>query len=227
LSINEISDALTYTLGSRELTDATTDTFDQFLNAGFDSGILDELPVVGMLVKLTRAGDKLAQTLYLRNVVRLLAAVNAKTATEEQKEKLIKQLESRGELKTFGERILLILQGVDDTIKPPIIGRLIASAIREECSLDDAFRTINSVKLAFSGDFAAFQIAAGQIEYRENDQLVSTNVLTPTQGMAISSYGWTGAFWGATLGPDSNSASTHYSFYLQPIGQILLDFGLS
>lgn len=121
--------ALVRTVAGTQLGDAILDLAEVALDQNLADGVLKDVPIVGTLVKLARAGQSVSEELFLRKLARFLADLNA--VPVEEREKLLEQYpDTSEEQKVLGENLLLALERLDDVKKPAILARFFAAYIK-------------------------------------------------------------------------------------------------
>lgn len=123
--------ALVRTVAGNQLGDAIFDLAEVALDKNIAESVLRDAPLVGILVKLARAGQSISEELFLRKLVRFLSDLNA--IPVEEREKLLEQYpDTSEEQRVLGENLLLALERLDDVKKPAILARFFAACIRSE-----------------------------------------------------------------------------------------------
>ncbi|MBI3527857.1 MAG: hypothetical protein HY067_07800 [Betaproteobacteria bacterium] len=123
--------ALVRTVASRELGDIAFDSAEVALDSVLTEGVLRELPVVGILVKLAKAGQSVAEELFLRKLLRFLLELR-KVPVEERAKLLARHPDGTEEQSGLGENLLLALERLDNIHKPALLARFFAAYIREQ-----------------------------------------------------------------------------------------------
>lgn len=122
---------LVRTVASNQLGDAIFDLAEVALDQNLVEGVLKDVPIVGTLVKLARAGQSISEELFIRKLARFLADLNA--VPVEDRERLLEQYpDSSDEQRVLGENLLLALERLDDIKKPAILARFFAAYIKSE-----------------------------------------------------------------------------------------------
>lgn len=94
-------------------------------------GVIRDLPIVGTLANLVRAGQSIAEELFIRKLVRFLDGLKD-VPLEDRQQLLEKYPDDSEEQKALGEKLLLALERLDDTAKPTLLARFFGAYIREE-----------------------------------------------------------------------------------------------
>lgn len=131
--MNEISRssgrALVKTVAGNQLGDAVFDLAEVAIDQNLAEGVLKDVPIVGILVKLARAQQSISEELFIRKLGRFLAELDA--VPIEEREKLLDQYpDSSAEQQVLGENLLLALERLDDIKKPAILARFFAAYVR-------------------------------------------------------------------------------------------------
>jgi hypothetical protein len=142
--------SLTDSIRSDESIDALATIGDAGLDAAVSSGALDGVPILGIATGLWRAGREVRHELFVRKIIRFLSELNG--LSPRQRREFVEGLEQSGKKEEFGETILLILERIDDTRKPAIIGRIMAAHVRGEITYDQGMRLAAIVGRAYSQD---------------------------------------------------------------------------
>ncbi len=121
------------------------------LSAALPASIaLDGVPILGAATGIWRAHKEVGQQLFMRKVVRFLRETN-QTADQDRID-FVDRLKADGKTEEFGEAILLILDRLDDTVKPGILGRLVAAHIRGDLDYDKMMRLTSIVSRCYAED---------------------------------------------------------------------------
>jgi len=123
--------ALVRTLASRELGDVVFDAAEVALDSGLAEGVLRELPIIGMVVKLAKASQSVAEELFLRQLLRFLVELKA-VSVKERATLLRKYPDGSEEQRDLGENLLLALERLDAVQKPALLARFFAAHVREQ-----------------------------------------------------------------------------------------------
>ena len=125
---------LVQTIASRELGDIIFDTAEVAFDSILTNGVLKELPVVGIVVKLANAGQSIAEELFLRKLLRFLVELKSVSA-EERAKLLVKHPDGTQEQHDLGENLLLALERLDNVQKPALLARFFAAYIHKSTIL--------------------------------------------------------------------------------------------
>lgn len=122
---------LVRTVVGKDLGDAIFDVAEVALDQNLAEGVLKDLPIIGTLVKLAKAGHSISEGLFVRKLLRFLA--DLKDVPIEDREKLLQKCpDASEEQQVLGENLLLALERLDDIGKPAILARFFAAYIRSE-----------------------------------------------------------------------------------------------
>lgn len=122
---------LVRTVAKNDLGNAVFGVAEVALDHHLSDGVIRDIPFVGTLVNLVRAGQSISEELLIRKLVRFLGGLKDVPLIERQR-LLEKYPDASEEQKDLGEKLLLALERLDDTAKPPILARFFAAYIREE-----------------------------------------------------------------------------------------------
>lgn len=204
--------SLTLSIASTETVDALATVADAGIDAAISSGALDGVPIFGIITGLTRAGRHIKDELFVRKTARFLQGLS--TTSQDAKRRFVEDLQAKGKVEMFGETILLILERIDDAMKPLIIGRLMAAHVEGNLTYDEAIRLAAMVNRCYMPDLDyLIKFKPGpQREMQEiADALFSTGLLR-NSGLD-----------GGTIG-DALSGGTIYE--INRYGELLIKYGL-
>jgi hypothetical protein len=123
--------ALVRTIISRELGDIIFDAAEVAFDSILTNGVLKELPVVGIVVKLANVGQSITEELFLRKLLRFLS--DLKSVSAEERAKLLSKFpDGTQEQHDLGENLLLALDRLDNVQKPALLARFFAAYIRDQ-----------------------------------------------------------------------------------------------
>lgn len=148
--MTKLGGALTESIKSDATTDLVVAVGDAGLDAAISSGALDGVPILGIATGLWRAGKEVQQELFIRKVARFLDQASA--ADPAARDKFVEGLKEQGKAEEFGETILLILDRLDDTVKPGLVGRIMAAHMRGDIEYGPAMRLVSIIARCYAAD---------------------------------------------------------------------------
>lgn len=114
-----------------QLGDTIFDVAEVMLDQNLAEGVLKDLPLVGIPVKLARAQQSISEELFLRKLARFLNDLQDIPA--EDRAKLLDDFPDGSEKqRVLGENLLLALERLDDIEKPVVLARFFAACMRSE-----------------------------------------------------------------------------------------------
>ncbi len=122
---------LVRTVASKQFADVVFDATEVALDENLPEGILKELPVVGSIVKIVRAGQSIAGELFVRKLLRFLKELQG-VSRDERERLLQKYPDSSDKQRILGENLLLALERLDDVEKPSVLARFFAAYVKSE-----------------------------------------------------------------------------------------------
>ncbi|MCX6351316.1 MAG: hypothetical protein NTX03_05585 [Bacteroidetes bacterium] len=122
-------------------------TIDHFL----EESVLKEIPFFGTLYKATKAAFGLRESIFAKKVFKFL--IELKDIPKEKREEFINNLEENKEYRQkVGEKLIILIEQLDDIEKPQIIGKLLMAAINEDITYEGFLRLSSIVQKAFLPD---------------------------------------------------------------------------
>ncbi|MES2301807.1 MAG: hypothetical protein V4521_07000 [Pseudomonadota bacterium] len=210
--MSNLNKSLPASIASDEATNLLATIGDAGLDAAISSGALDGIPVLGIATGLWRTGKGVQQALFTRKILRFLRETNK--VSDPERKYFLENLNIEGKSEEFGETILLILDRIDDTVKPGIIGKLMAAHIRGEIDYAKAMRLASIVSRCFVQDLELVR------SFEQGVQRENTPIAESLLAAGILSDG------GFVGGKASDPLSGGTIFYLNEYGELLLKFGL-
>ena len=132
------------------LSDVGELTLDQLL----DDGIVKNIPFLGTLAKLYKAGVGVKNYLFARKLQRFLSVLSNVSPNERQA--FTQRLEDDKPFrKQVGETLLVILDRLDDMRKPDLVARAFVAYITEEIDFDTFHRMSSVIDRCFLPDLGS------------------------------------------------------------------------
>lgn len=186
---------------------------DTLIDSAISSGALDGVPIVGMLVGGARTIGEVRDHLYLRKILRFLSELNS--TPKDRRESFVRSLQGERKLEYFGETVLLILDRMDDSIKPKIVGRILAAHISGDIeSFDKTMRLVAIVNRVYAADFTYLRSFCPGVQ---NDEDVAASLFAA--GL-LANTGFDGG------GADQAQHPGGYTYDLNEYGRLLVAHGL-
>ncbi len=208
----ELGSLLTESIKSDASTDLVVAAIDSGLDAAISSGALDGVPIFGTATGLWRAGKEIQQELFIRKIVRFLS--QASTTNSVERAKFVDGLKQRGKAEEFGETILLILDRLDDTVKPGLVGRVMAAHMRGEIEYNIALRLASIIARCYATDLNFLKT------FRQGTQRENTPIAESLFAAGVLSHG------GIDGGRVGDPLSGGVFFELNEYGELLLKHAL-
>ena len=95
-----------------------------------ESDILKDIPVFGLGFKTISLYNKITESFFTKKLLKFLYEL--KDIPKEERENFVTKLESDKETKNAGEKLLIVLNRLDDVEKSTIIGKLLKATILGE-----------------------------------------------------------------------------------------------
>ncbi len=163
----DLRTSLTHSIGTPELADELATIGDVALDGLITSGALDGVPILGSLIGVYKAQKDIRQSLYLQKVIRFLRGLAGTTAAD--RAAFTSRLNNSNKMEEFGETILLILDKIDDTTKPGIIGKIMAAHINGKINYSTAMRLASIVNRCYAADLEYLRTFKSGIQHPSED----------------------------------------------------------
>lgn len=138
---------------------AFVDVSEALLDTFMDEGVLKEIPIVGLVVGLGRPLLSVPDRLFLKKLGRFLSEPNQVPETERLA--FADKIEREGSTQKVGEKILMIVDQLDDTEKASLAGRVFSACLRGMIDIDQFYTLCSCIRLTRIADIDAFLLNHG------------------------------------------------------------------
>jgi len=121
-----------------------TDINEVFLDSFLESGIIKDIPILGLVSKVINIGNTIQERLYTKKLLTFLKQLE--DTKPEDREKEINKIDENKNYKTkVGEKLLYIINEADDCEKAEYIGVLFKWFLEQKLSYLDFIRCVNCI----------------------------------------------------------------------------------
>jgi hypothetical protein len=143
----------------KEITkDLSEAAIDQFLK----DGLLRDIPIVGTFYNIYNLSQNISNSFFTKKMLKFLLELN--TIPKLERINFIERLESEDESRKVGEKILIIINKIDDTDKATILGKLFKITIEEEIEITTFMRLCHMIDKVYLEDLYSLK----DTEYLDN-----------------------------------------------------------
>ena len=136
---------------SKELGQLTGDISEAVIDSILKEGLLKELPIIGTVVGLFKVGISFRERSYLKKIYKFLYQL--KDISQNEREDFNKSiLKNSKTTSDFFEKLLYLIDRLDDTDKAEIVGKLFNALIKEKIKTDDFLRLTSIIDKVYIGD---------------------------------------------------------------------------
>ena len=118
-------------VAKNDLSSAVFGVAEVALDRNLIEGVVKDLPIVGILVNLAKAGQSISEAMFIRKLERFLVGMKEVPIVEREK-LLAKYPDCSAEQRVLGENLLLALERLDDVEKPNILARFFTAYMKSE-----------------------------------------------------------------------------------------------
>lgn len=140
---------------TKDLTEVAIDTF-------FNDGILKDIPIVGTFFNLYNLSQNISNSFFTKKILKFLFELNS--VSNKERLNFIEQLDNENESAKIGEKLLIIINNLEDVDKATIIGKLFKLAIEGKIEMQTFMRLSYMVDRAYLEDLKVLR----DNEYLEN-----------------------------------------------------------
>lgn len=132
---------------------ACADVLEVLLDMLTDDGVLKDLPIAGWLVGLGRSLLSVPDRLFLKKLGRFLSEL--KQVPEKERLAFADKIEREGSTEKVGEKILMIVDQLDDTEKASLAGQVFSACLRGMIDIDQFYILCSCIRLTRIADIDA------------------------------------------------------------------------
>lgn len=139
------------TISNSEILEGLAELVEVGFAQGLDDGLIQDIPFFGTLLKLGNTGANIRNSLLTRKLKKFLDAFEK--VTPEDKAKFKKRMEQNPDFaRKTGERLILLLEQLDDFDKPEIVGKIFKAFLEDKIDEPTFFRLGNAIMQAYIDD---------------------------------------------------------------------------
>lgn|SRR5690606_34549746 len=135
------------------------DLTPEILETTFDlitkSELIKEIPIFGIGFKTYSIYQNITESFFVKKILKFLYEL--KDISYDKREEFIKNLETKKETTKAGEKLLIILNRLNDIEKAKIIGKLFNNTILEKISFEDFDRLTHIIDNAYINDLKSLK----------------------------------------------------------------------
>ncbi|RFP65771.1 hypothetical protein D0N36_07520 [Hymenobacter lapidiphilus] len=132
------------------LTDITKDVIETLFDSILDDGFVKSIPVVNTVHSLYKMGLGIRERIFIKMLLKFL--LELKNISIEERETFVIKLQEKEYGDDVGEKIIIILDKIDDSDKASMIGKLFSAYIRGKFEFEDFLRLSHIINNSFVGD---------------------------------------------------------------------------
>lgn len=149
-----LAEKLVETIKSKDLQEVAVGAFEAAIDSEMVEGILKEVPILGSLISIGKAGFSIRDRLFARKVEEFINSVSGLSWSE--RSRIFDELGSSPELQERAALAILdILERCDPIDKPRLIGNLFVAMARGHISGKDLLRLCTMITGVFPDDLQA------------------------------------------------------------------------
>lgn len=206
--------SLVQSIASDSLGELLGDLGEVAIDCALSEGVLRDIPIIGSITGLFRAGREIRSELFLKKIAIFLSQISE--ASHGERQQFAKRFANDAESRRFGESVLLLLERAENMEKPRIVGRIMRAAIRGQIDLTKAMRLAAIVDRCYMQDLDHLPM------FESGPQLDEFRIVVEAlQSVGLLS---TAGFDGGNMDEDPIRSGTVY--VLNEYGELLIRYGL-
>ena len=143
----------------KEITkDLTETTMDQFFRDGF----IKDIPIIGSIINIYNLSQNISNMFLTKKILKFLFEL--KNIPESKRKNFIQEIDSDKKSQNIGEKIIIILNKIDDADKATILGKLFKSTIEDQIEVSTFTRISYMIDKVYLEDLI-------ELKYKTIDKL--------------------------------------------------------
>ncbi len=128
--------AIVESIAAENLEDLAADSFEAVLDSLVADGPLKDIPIIGSVLKIYRAGADIREAMFVRKLIRFLYCLH--DVPENDRRKFVRKMDADPELKQeLGEKLIIVLDRLDDLKKADLVAAALRARMNEQITLKD------------------------------------------------------------------------------------------
>ncbi len=187
MSNPELGDSLLKTIAQSNAIEAFAELGEVFLDEAIESGLLQDIPIVGTFSKLLNAKVKIQDEFFIKKVKKFVLCLQ--DIDHNTRNKFQEKLRNDPEYsQKVGEKLVIILDRLDDEGKAELLGKLFRAYLGEKIDQQMFFRLSQAIDKAFFYDLIDLVYSKKSRKYNQlvYEQLQNTGLVKIADYATIS-----------------------------------------
>lgn len=138
----------------------------------FNKELLKDIPYLGTVINLATFGSNIKQFFLAKKLINFLSQLDS--IPIEEREKFVLKLESSKQSKKIGEKLIVLIDNLDEGEKAIMLGKLFKKTIEGKIDVDTFNRLAISIKNIYYNDLIIFKKWNGQTVYQLHNDVHSS-----------------------------------------------------
>lgn len=151
MASDKLGASLIETIAERGGAELVAELSEVALDAAMDSGVLQDVPILGTIFKLSRIGVGVREHLFIRKLQKFLKCVNEVSAHERDQFAQEMSADIRSQQKV-GEALLSLLDKIDEVEKAELLGKAFGAYLQHRIDYETFFRLARSIDRCMDSD---------------------------------------------------------------------------
>ncbi len=213
---DSLDTSLTHSVATQSLADILGVVSEITIDTALESGILRDIPFIGMVTGGLKAGSDINSALFLRKIAIFLKTLSE--VSDEERKKFVDNMETPEQKHKFGETILLLLERAENMTKPKLIAKIINVYILGHIEEATAFRICSMIDRCYVQDLELLK------NFSDGTQGDNTPIAETLLSVGfLSNGGLNGGSWGDEDDGDSSGVIYNMNEY----GKMFVKYALS
>ena len=167
--MQDISTSFKKSIISSDVKDIAIDYSEIAIDKIIDNDVLSEIPIVKSLLAVYKVGISIKERYTIKKMLKFLIALEE--IPEKEKSDFLNKLSKNDKYSNdFLEKLLVILERLDDLEKATIIGNLFKATIKGEVKMLEFTKLSSIVDRSFIQDLKVFCLREGNKEIKESEK---------------------------------------------------------
>lgn len=147
---NTLDTSLTRSVATESLSDLLGNISETIIDSVIESGTLRDIPIIGTITGLMKAGRDIRSALFLRKIAVFLQELS-KTSPEDRRN-FVAQFDNEEKQHEFGQTVLMLLDRSEGIVKPRLIAKIVSAHIQGSIEYAKAMRLCAIIDRCYTQD---------------------------------------------------------------------------
>ena len=157
MNMDKLSESLSKTIFSEKNKELTIDISEAEIDKFLEEGVLKDMPIIRTIVGIYKTGANIRAWFMIKKIKKFLSSLSS--ISDEEKQSFLVKFDSNESYKNkIMERLLILIDRLDDEEKSKIVGSLFRAAIQDKISITEFQKLCNVIDNIYIDELKSFCI---------------------------------------------------------------------